>query len=428
MATTQVPLAAPAPTTHAEHRATFFRQSGWLMVAGVMAGALMWGVHFFSKVMPSKDYGTMGVLLSVVMCVPTMPLQMVFAQQTAAALATQRQRQLVGMIRAAWLGTFLLWAAGAAVLFFFQGPIMARWQISNPAALWAMALAVLGSMWVPMFSGLMQGEQNFLWLGWGGIAQGIGRFGCVAVATLVLHSYVTGIMAAVAIGLLVNVIIGIWQTASLWKGPAESFDRGILLRQIVPLMLGFGAYQFLFASDTTFVKTYLPDQTEYYFAAGTLSRALVWLIGPLTAVMFPKIVHSTARGEKSNLMGLTLLCTAALTVAGVLGLWVLGPLVVKLVYKPEYVAPVTAVLPWYAAVMLPLSLASVLAYNLLAKCDFRVVVPMLALAAAYGIALSHIHSSLIAVLQTFGTFNLILFGVCAWFTWGRGARRPEALA
>ena len=44
-------------------------------------------------------------MLAVAMCVPNMPLQMVFAQQAARALATGRERALAGMIRLAWLGT-----------------------------------------------------------------------------------------------------------------------------------------------------------------------------------------------------------------------------------------------------------------------------------------------------------------------------------
>ena len=174
-----------------------------------------------------------------------------------------------------------------------------------------------------------------------------------------------------------------------------------------------------------FVRAFLPDQTEYYFAAGTLSRALIWLVGPLTAVMFPKIVHSTARAEKSDLMGLTLLCTAVIAIAAVLGLWVLGPWVVRFVYKPAYVAATTSILPWYAAVMVPLSLGSVLVNNLLAKSEFRVVPALIVLAAAYGIALSFIHGSLLAVLQTLGVFNLLLLAVCVFFTWGPGKKAPR---
>ena len=99
-------------------------------------------------------------------------------------------------------------------------------------------------------------------------------------------------------------------------------------------MLGFGAVQFLFTADTMYVKAYFPeDESGFYVGAGTLSRALLWLVLPLATVMFPKIVHSAARSEKSNLLGLVLGGTGVLAACGALGLTVLGPWIVKFVFK-----------------------------------------------------------------------------------------------
>jgi len=96
----------PAP---ASERAAFFRQSGWLMVASIVGGVFMWAVHFLGKSVGPKEYGAFIAYLSVAMCIPTMPLQMVLAHQTAKALATDRERELAGMIRVIWLVTLLLW-------------------------------------------------------------------------------------------------------------------------------------------------------------------------------------------------------------------------------------------------------------------------------------------------------------------------------
>src|SRR5512136_1413457 len=115
----------PATSTTV-HRSAFFRQSGWLMVANVVAGVMMWGVHFLSKRIPPAEYGTLVTLLTTSILVPTMPLQMVFAQQAASDLALSRERQLAGKIRLAWLGTFVLWLGVAAVILLSQQWILAR--------------------------------------------------------------------------------------------------------------------------------------------------------------------------------------------------------------------------------------------------------------------------------------------------------------
>jgi O-antigen/teichoic acid export membrane protein len=432
MAAEKIETASVAPTSQHGH---FFRQSGWLMIANVGSGVMMWAVHLLNKKIPPAEYGVFGVLLAVVMCVPNMPLQMVFAQQTAKALATKRERELAGMIRLAWLGTFGLWLVVACGAWIWQTDILQRWQITNPAGLWITLPVILFSLWLPMFWGVMQGQQNFLWLGWSNIFNGVGRLGLAAFIVLLLGGYAAGMMTGVCLGLAVAVGISIWQTRSLWQLPAQPFDWRSLLAQIIPLMLGFGAVQFFLTADTIFVKRYFPgDITGFYVGAGTLSRALLWLVLPLATVMFPKIVHSAAKSEESNLLGMVLLGTGILAAGGAGGLCILGPWIIKLIYKDSFVQVASSVLPWYAWAMVPLALANVLINNLLARANFRIVPALAMLAAAYGVALAVVgrHAGSLAdpqaglrmMLQTLGVFNLLLLAVCAGFTWGKpGDRR-----
>lgn len=416
------------PAAHAaKQHAAFYRQSGWLMFATIAAGAMTYGVHFLAKKIPESQYSIFGTLLMVTACLPTMPLQMVFAQQTAKALATNRERQLAGMVRLAWVWLSGLCLAAAVLLFVFQGSIAVEWKLTDQAALWVTLLTVLFSLWSPMFGGTLQGRQDFFWMGWGAISGGAGRLAVAAFLVLVLGAGATGMMIGALAGIAIGTGIFIWQTRDLWSLPRERFDGRSLLRQVVPLMLGFGACQFMFTADTMFAKAYFTgDEMAHYIAAGTMSRALLWLVLPLAAVMFPKIVHSSARAEKTNLLGVVLLGTAVLSVCGALGLWLVGPWVVRLVYTSGYVAATTALLPWYAGAMVPLALANVLANDLLARGRFKVVPAMVALALAYGLALpyvlNHFPKTLEHVLQTLAAFNFLLLCVCAWFAWGSKAK------
>jgi O-antigen/teichoic acid export membrane protein len=357
-------------------------------------------------------------MLAVAMCVPNMPLQMVFAQQTARALATGRERALAGMIKLAWLGTFglaLLFAIGVLV---WREPILAAWKLPDMAGLWITMGVVMLSFWLPMFLGLMQGQQNFFWMGWDNILNGFGRLGIAALLVMVFHGASTGMMLGVCLGLGIAVGIGVWQTWGLWSPRSAPFNARELLAQIVPLMLGFGAVQFLFTADTMYVKAcFSSDDSGFYVSAGTLSRALLWLVLPLATVMFPKIVHSVARAEKSNLLSLVLLGTTVLAAGGALGLTLLGPWIVRFAFTEAYVRVATSLLPWYAWAMVPLSLANVLVNNLLARSQFRIVPVLILLAVGYGVALTHFHDSLIMVLQTLGVFNVLLLAASGWFTW-----------
>jgi O-antigen/teichoic acid export membrane protein len=415
-------MTASAPSNPAARRAasqaTFFRQSGWMMLATITGGILMWAVHLLSKAVPAAEYGTLITLLSVVNLVPTMPLQMVFTQQTALAHATQREAHLAGLIRGTFFGIFLLWVVGALAVMNFRHAIGLDWHLANPLALPMLLLVILLSLCYPVLAGVMQGAQNFLWLGWCAILNGAGRIAAATLIVLAWHGFATGIMAGIAMGLLLCCATGGWQTQSQWRTAAESFDGRLIFRQMTPLMLGFAATQFLFSADTPFVNAYFgAERTAPYGAAGTLSRALLWLVLPLANVMFPKIVQSHARAEKSHLLGLTVLITGALAGVGFAGLWLTGPWLVPLIFPASYSHETLAVLPWYAGAMIPLVLANVLINDLLARSRFKIVPVLMILAAGYGFTLTQFHTSPTMVLQILGGFNLVLLAVCLAFAW-----------
>ena len=415
----------------AAHRASFFRQSGWLMVANIGGGMLMWGVHLLNKALPPGQYGSFGAFLTVVMLLPTIPLQMIMTQQTAKALATDRRGELSCLIRFVWAGTTLLWCLGAGVLLIWQKNILAALNMTDVVGLWVTAFVVLLSLWMPMFWGALQGAQNFLWLGWSMLSNGIGRITVSVVAVLLLHAYAAGMMGGVLVGVTLAAGIGGWVTRSLWLAPSKTFDWRGILQQVTPLMLGFLGFQILFTADTLFVKHYFTGGTvDFYVSAGTMSRALMWLVLPLSAVMFPRLVHSAARSEKSNLLALVLPGTAILAAVGAVGLCLVGPFVVKLAYSEAYVKVATSVLPWYAGAMIPLALANVLLNNLMARPDSKLALSLcvIVLAVGYMAALTQFHDSLVTVLKTMGIFNLGLLAVCAWFTWGSKVQSPESKA
>jgi O-antigen/teichoic acid export membrane protein len=424
MPAANIEMDRPASETQ---RATFFRQSGWLMIANIGGGALMWLVHFLAKAIPAGEYGTFGVLLSVVMLLPTMPLQMILAQQTAKALATRQERQLSGVIRLFVFGTLAGWIVCSIVVLMYRGSILHQWKMTDPTGIYITLPIVLLSVWLPLFWGILQGQQNFLWLGWSMLSNGVGRIAIAAAAVLLIRAYSTGMMMAtgmmmgVLCGLALAAAIAIWQTRAIWLVEPAAFDWQPLLKQVLPLLLGFFGFQILFTVDTLFVKAYFSEtEAGFYVAAGTLSRALMWLVGPLASVMFPKIVQSAARKEKSNLMNLVLMGTAALSIVGAIGLSIVGPLVIRMVYKSSYVAGASSILPWYAAAMVPLTVANVLLNNLLARPSSKGLLAVLVfcLAISYGVALTQFHDSMVTVLKTAGLCNLVLALVCAWFTWG----------
>lgn len=404
---------APAQKEHA----VFFRQSGWLMVATIGGGFMSLGIHFLSKRVESTQYGIFVILLMVVTCLPTIPLQMLLTQQTASALATNRLGQLSAMMRFTWFWTTALWLIAAGLVFVFRNQIALQWELPSLTPLWITLATILVSLWGPIFSGALQGRQDFFWTGWAVILNGVFRLGIAALLVLGFTAGTTGMMLGALAGVGIASGIAMWRTRDLWMHRPEKFDTRVITRHAIPLIVGFWAFQFMFTSDSMFAGAFFPDQMSAYGATGTLSRALLWLVLPLAAVMFPKLVHSKAKSEKNNLLAVVLIGTALLAICGGIGLYVVGPLVVKLVFPPDYVSAIMALLPWYVGAMIPLALTNVLVNDLMAREEFKMVPVILLVAVAFGFTLpyvlNHVSKKPETVLQLLAAFNLLLLTVCA---------------
>jgi O-antigen/teichoic acid export membrane protein len=409
------------PLTESAHRSSFFRQSGWLMIANIGGGALMWAVHFLTGFLKQGQYGDFGAFLAFLMLLPNIPLQMTLTQQTAKALANNTERQLSAIIRMFLLGSALIWLVGFVVVLCFQNSILAHLKVTDPSGVWVTMVIVLFALWLPMFWGMLQGQQNFLWLGWSMISNAVGRFSIAALAVIVFHAGATGMMVGVLVGFLAAIGLAGWNSRRLLLAPPQPFDRRGLLRQVIPMLVAFIGFQILFTADTILVKDFFPKaDADYYVGAGTLSRALLWLVLPLASVMFPRLVHSDTKSQKSNLMGMVLLGTAILSIVGALGLALLGPVVVPMIpgaFKNN-AAQICALLPWYGAAMVPLAVSNVLLNQLLARPDskFPLAATVLIAAVGYLVVLYHFHPHPVTVLQVMGLANLVLLAICGAFS------------
>lgn len=411
-----------AQTSEASHKSTFFRQSGWMMIATVVSGVFMSLVHGFSKILPQQEYSALGTLFQVLnwMTIPALGLQMVFAQQASAVITDVQKRQLVETARKVMKWTFCIWLIMVAAAFLGRNYFITALKISNPIALWLTVVIALLMLWRPILLGLLQGRQNFLWMGWAAIFDGVGRFFIVWVIVGQLHGWAAGALAGALIGLVASFSTAAWQNRDLRHEPGAQFVAGTWLKRVVPLTLGFGASQFIFSADLIVVQSHF-DETGAYVFGGTLARAIVLFTGPLAAVMFSKLAHSAARSQKSDLMGLTLLGTAILGCLAAVGLWITSPLVIRYGAKPEYltIVPQISLFAWS---MVPLALANVLLNNLMAHSRFKVVPALMTVAIGYWVALQYHHSSFKEVIQTLGIFSTLFLAVCMVFTWGVKAK------
>ena len=367
-----------------------------MVICQVASGVLFFAVHFFSKGIDQDEYGVFGVILALLNLM--VGLQPVFAQQTASAITERQQQELASTARGVLKVSIYGVIAAAIILALFQDPILRTFKIKNSVALWMLLFSVLFMFVGQVFYGLLQGAQNFKWLGWSIILNSLGRLAGVAVAVVVLKWQAAGMTAGILLGLTLTLVPSAWQSRSQWMGKGAPVDWGLWIRRVIPLVVGAAAFQFMFSGDPIFVQSCSDGRdTGFYTAAGTLGRALCVFTVPVVTVMFSKIARTSALSTKSNFMGLALIITAIMASIGAFGLTVIAPwLIPKFVFKPEYAAAIP-LLPWYCAAMIPLALANVLFNDCLARQRYAVVPWAALVALCYAGGLYHWGTSTYAV-------------------------------
>ncbi|MCX8109561.1 MAG: hypothetical protein N3G20_12250 [Verrucomicrobiae bacterium] len=423
--------------TSADQKFAFFRQSGWMGLSTAVGGMFMSLVHVPASRMPPAEYGVLLTFLQVInlMLIPAIGLQTIVAQQTAAAVTPEQQRQLAHTIRVLFVAMFVLWAATGLVVVVQRDPILTALKVANPMALWFTLLIGLASLWYPILQGVLQGHQNFLWLGFLQIINGAARLVGGVVVVVCLGGYAAGALGAALFAYTVVLCLGAWQGKGAWLGRGQAVRWRTWLRRVIPLTLGLAGSQFMMAADQIVVQNFFDREiTARYGAAGMIGRALVFLTGALGAVMFPKVVRSVARSEKTDVAVLAFATTAVVGLGAGLAATVAPALPLKILYyfQPEYWSS-SQLVPWFVWCMLPLTLANILINNLLARGRFACVPWLLLVALCYGIALvarakscahGEMYTAFKSIIQVIGVFSLLLLGVAAFFT--RYGRPPTA--
>lgn len=415
----------------ADSKHVFYRQGSWMVIATFVSGLLMFAVHIFGGWMSPGEYGLFVTLLQILnlMMIPALGLQTVFAQQTAAAIEPQQRHDLAKSTQKILLICMYVWIAISSLILLNREAILELLKIEKPTVLYVTLLLGLPQLWLPMMLGILQGRQNFAWLGSAAIVNGVGRFAAVGIIVMLLGGQAAGATTGVLIGLTTTCLLAGWHGRQTWLGQSGAsrgnFDANAWLARIVPLTLGMGAGLFMLSADMIAARAILPEMDSGpYGAAGMIGRGLVAFTAPLAAVMFPKLVREATRA-KSDVLGQAFLGTAILGVlAGVgctLAAWLLPDMADRfsiLAAKKKIITEIASLIPYFIWSMLPLALGNVFVAALLAQERYRAVPWLVGIAVAYGLTLAWLANtaeppSQQTIILTLGGFNLVFLCTAA---------------
>ena len=411
-----------------ESKVTFFKQSGWLVIATGASGLFLMAVY--PLVSNLKDFAIYASLLRVftVLGIATTGLQIVMAQDAAAAVTSEAKAELRANVRGVAAGIFALWLLIAVVCGIFQDEIARELQITDQRALWVTMGLVLAQMFLPFSQGLLQGMQNFAWLGWSIMLNGLGRIVGIAVAVLFFKSQATGALAGALFGLGSAVAVALWPARGLFRSADANFEWKSWLKRVLPLTAGVGSVLFVMNADMIFVQRHFPREVSaFYGAVVMIGVGLVTITTPMAAVMFPKVVSSLARAQRTDSFRMALLGTAALGLFGAITCTIFPSLPLRIIFFNNPTFWVSAQLvPWFMWAMLPVTVANVLIADLLAKRCFAVSFWLLMIPIGYAIAVEQYltfvpkedyFAAFKGVVLRLGMFSLMLLAVSAFYSW-----------
>lgn len=403
-------------------RATFFRQSGWMAFAAMGGGVfnLLASLVVFKMGAEVNAFDTALAALAI-LSMPALGIQTAFAAQAAVADSQDQINALAATMRSAYLWIGMGWLVIAGLCFAFSNHLVQLYNLNSPAVLWVFLAMVLVTLWSPIPNGVLQGRQDFLWFGAGTLLNGAGRFAALAAAVHVFKLGSLGTLVGALAGSLAVLLLVAGRTLGIIRHRGGKTDWRLFLRRAVPLTLGLGTLVLLMQADALIVREKLQSQmtdaeTVGYTAARRIGQVLVFVVGAVVAVMYPKVARGLKTSEGGDALKLTVGLTAVISVIGAVITSVIPQFPLRILAgstaSPESARLVVA----YVWALAPLAISNVLVWNLMARERFKTVPVLMLIAGGCWFALRAYSDRLMAVVTVVGVFSTLMMVVSGVLT------------
>ncbi|HNX52449.1 MAG TPA: hypothetical protein PKI68_01750 [Pontiellaceae bacterium] len=372
-----------------------------------------------SRALPKEEYALLAAFLGVLAIIgyPLSTLTTGISYYSSLLQQDGRPGDVKRLLRK-WL---LLTGIPASLLgvsvVLFNGPVAGFMNLSRFAPV-IIAGAVFPAMfWLPVLTGAAQGLQLFGWYSSANIVGAVFRLLLGAGFVLFLHPACGWAMLGHGSGIYVSVavlLVGLF--LALRGGTATGLRLPSMRFYLLQSSLVLAAFAVLMTADVVLVNHYLPENSEFAYAA-TLGRLVAWFSMAVAMAMFPKVASSggtTAEHQRIffHSFGYTALCVAA----SALGCFLLPRLLLHILFgihaAPDSMVQLTRLM---AAAMSACALLNVTVQFLLAQRRFKALIGVVLCALLYLLSVHFFHSTARQVAVAAGAVNTIalLAGLCA---------------
>ncbi|MDP6522855.1 MAG: hypothetical protein QGH15_01415 [Kiritimatiellia bacterium] len=385
-----------------------------VMILSQAAGAANMLFHVvMGRTLSAAEYGVLVAMLSTVLTVwmPMLAVQNTFAHFTEYL----RQEDRVGDVRLlinSWCRRLLIvGVVTIATAYLGRNALAAFFHIQDHSVLMVAVVCLLPALVLPVFVGILQGGQEFVWMsvaaqGWGVVRLLLGAGLLLAVAPVAvvgLLAHCIGVAAGLAVGIVCTSIF-------LREAPRKSGTLPACDRYFGLSLVGLLAFSLLMYGDVGLVKHFFADPENYgnYARASTIARTIVFLALPITIAMFPKVV-SRAGGTSSQrrtMIKALAICGGIIMMAVSL-CWVLAGLMLRILFAVDVPDPhLIRLIRFLAVAMSPLGLTFALMSFEMAQNRFLCILPVALCAVAYVGGVFVLHGSLVQVIAVLAAASL----------------------
>lgn len=420
-----------------ESRTKFFRQSGWMAFAAMGGGIfnLLASLVVFKMGAEVNAFDTALAALAI-LGMPALGIQAAFATQAAVADRQDQINALAATMRSAYWWIGVGWLALSGLCLVFSDQLIRLYNLNNPTVLWVFLAMVLVTVWSPIPNGVLQGRQDFLWFGAGTLLNGAGRFAALAAAVYVFKLGSLGSLVGALTGSLAVLLLVAGRTLEIVRHRGGKADWSGFLRRAVPLTFGLGALVLLMQADALVVREKLQAQmtdaeTVGYTAARRIGQVLVFVVGAIVAVMYPKVARSMKSTEGSDALKLTLALTTVISVLGAIVTSIIPQFPLRILAGGSASPESTTLVVAYVWALAPLAISNVLVWNLMARERYRAVPVLMLIAGGYWFALRAFSDRLLTVVTVVGIFSttiMVVSGILTILDYRKNRTAPVASA
>jgi len=324
------------------------------------------------RLLSPAEFGFLNVLLGVfvVLSVPVGTLLMVLARQTAEYRANNDLAKVRGLFIGANRFVLKYGLIGFTLFLLASGYIAQYLRAPSVVPVFLLGLCLLASIAVPVNTAILQGLQDYKWLGLiQGLAGPIRFFLCVLM--VVMSFSVNGVLFGLLAGSIFLWILAYLPLRRHLPGnsiPDATAFGTISFRQCFAVFLANFAFTAITQMDVILVNRHFPaNVSSMYIAAAVLGRTVMYIPGTIVLAMFPMISEKQAQKSDSRpLLYKAVLMTLLLSGSGALLFFLAPEWILATFFGARYLGA-AVILQYYGLAMLPMALLLVL-FNYMMAC------------------------------------------------------------